>query len=83
MARCQRCSPLPATCCRAVLLRRADMVMEMLEDDTNLLRSFEGLIMLEGTASNAKQAWNRWVLRAAGLVCGAAAWAYCKHVAWC
>lgn len=43
---------------------RADMVLEMLEDDTNLLRSFEGLIMLEGTASNAKQAWNRWAAHA-------------------
>jgi hypothetical protein len=34
-------------------------VAELLEDPSTLLRAFEGLIMLEGTSSNAKQAWNR------------------------
>ena len=41
---------------------RADRCWEMLEaDDANLVPAFEALVLLIGTAENAKQAWQRWV----------------------
>ena len=42
-----------------VLPSRADMVLGLLEDPVNILPAFEALTVLEGTAENAKQAWNR------------------------
>lgn len=38
---------------------RAAMVADMLDDDTLLLKAYEGLTVLEGTSNNAKQAWHR------------------------
>ena len=42
-----------------VLPSRADMVLGLMDDPANLLPVFEALTVLEGTAENAKQAWNR------------------------
>mmetsp|Transcript_30706 Transcript_30706/g.68015 ORF Transcript_30706/g.68015 Transcript_30706/m.68015 type:complete len:793 (+) Transcript_30706:137-2515(+) len=42
-----------------VLPKRAKMVLKLLEDPANLLSAFEALTVLEGTAENAKAAWNR------------------------
>ena len=54
---------------------RAAMVADMLNDNNLLLRAFEGLIVLEGTSNNAKQAWIR---------CGAAGRDNCDYtcIAW-
>eukprot|EP00877_Chromochloris_zofingiensis_P004011 jgi/Chrzof1/13610/Cz08g04030.t1 len=38
---------------------RAVIVEELLQDDANLVRAFEGLTMLEGTGNNVKEAWRR------------------------
>jgi exocyst complex component 3 len=42
-----------------VLPSRAEMVLGLLEDPANILPAFEALTVLEGTAENAKAAWNR------------------------
>ncbi|GAX84704.1 hypothetical protein CEUSTIGMA_g12126.t1 [Chlamydomonas eustigma] len=42
-----------------VLPSRAEMVLGLLDDPVNILPAFEALTVLEGTAENAKQAWNR------------------------
>lgn len=46
---------------------RAEMVLSLLDDPANILPAFEALTVLEGTAENAKAAWNRcewvWVVR--------------------
>ena len=42
-----------------VLPSRADMVLNLLDDPAYILPAFEALTVLEGTAENAKAAWER------------------------
>ncbi len=68
-----RSQPTPFAACDQVLSEiedivdlpyRADRCWEMLEaDEANLVPAFEALVLLTGTAENAKQAWQRSVWR--------------------
>ena len=43
------------------LPKRAEEVLGMMDDTSQLLPAFERLTVLVGTAENVKQAWNRCV----------------------